>query len=144
MMLNEDINDSLQAYYKQLSLVYCLILRSLIKKTQVIFSYFHCVLISSQLYLHSTSCHKPSSINSIQKCAALRLRRICSMTKKYQNKAKEYSSYLVTRGHNPKTVKSTFNKIDKVLRSVARKKKNPSITTTSVIFSAESTWPKCQ
>ena len=27
------------------------------------------------------------------------------------SKAKEYSSYLVARGHNPKTAKSTFDKI---------------------------------
>ena len=55
----------------------------------------------------------------------------------YQNKAEEYSSYLVARGHNPKTVKSTFDKIGKISRSIARKKKNHSITTSSVIFSAE-------
>ena len=75
----------------------------------------------SHLYLHSTSCHKSSSINGIPKGGALRLRRICSTTQEYQNKAKEYSSYLVARGHNPKTVKSTFDKIEKVSRSVARK-----------------------
>ena len=40
----------------------------------------------------------------------------------YQNKAKEYSSYLIAKGHNPKTVKSTFDKTEKVARSVARKK----------------------
>ena len=46
-------------------------------------------------------------------------------------------SYLVARGHNPKTVKSTFDKIGKISRSIARKKKNHSITTSSVIFLAE-------
>ena len=40
----------------------------------------------------------------------------------YQNKAKEYSSYLIAKGHNPKTVKSTIDKTEKVARSVARKK----------------------
>ena len=72
----------------------------------------------SHSYLHSTSCHKSSSINGIQKGVALRLRRICSMTEEYQNKAKQYSSYLAARGHDLKTVKSTFNKIKKVLSSV--------------------------
>ena len=91
----------------------------------------------SHLYLHSTSCHKPSSINGIPKGVALRLRRICSTTQEYQNKAEEYSSYLVARGHNPKTVKSTFDKIEKVSRSITRKKKNRSITTFSVIFLAQ-------
>ena len=90
----------------------------------------------SHLYLHSTSCHKSSSINGIPKGIALRLRRICSTTQEYQSKAKEYSSYLVARDHNPKTVKSTFDKstFEKVSRSAARKKKNRSITTSSVIF----------
>ena len=91
----------------------------------------------SHFYLHSTSCHKPSSMNGIPKGVTLRLRKICSTTQEYQSKAKEYSSYLVARGHNPKTVKSTFDKIEKVSRSVARKKKNRSITTSSAIFSVE-------
>ena len=87
--------------------------------------------------LHSTSFHKSSSINGIPKDIALRLRRICPTMQEYQSKAKEYSSYLVARGYNPKTVKSTFDKIEKVSRSIARKKTNRSITTSSVIFSAE-------
>ena len=91
----------------------------------------------SHLYLHSTSCHKSSSMNGIPKGVTLRLRKICSTTQEYQSKGKEYSSYLVARGHNPKTVKSTFDKIEKVSRSVGRKKKNRSITTSSVIFSVE-------
>ena len=86
---------------------------------------------------HSASFHKSSSINGIPKDIALRLRRICPTTQEYQSKAKEYSSYLVARGYNPKTVKSTFDKIEKVSRSIARKKKNRSIATSSVIFSAE-------
>ena len=81
----------------------------------------------SHLYLHSTSCHKSSSINGIPKGVALCLRRICSTTQEYKNKAKEYSSHLVARGQNTQTVKSTFDKIEQVSRSVARKKKNRSI-----------------
>ena len=89
----------------------------------------------NHLYLHSTSCQKPSSISSILKGVALRLRRICSTTGEYQSKAKEYSSFLVPRGRNPKTVRLTFDEIEEVSCSVARKKKNCSVTTTSVIFS---------
>ena len=68
---------------------------------------------------------------------AFRLGRICSTAKEYQNKAKEYSSYLVAEGHNQKTVKSIFNEIEKVISSIARKKNNHSITTTSVVFWTE-------
>ena len=89
-------------------------------------------------YLHSTSCHKSSSINCTPKAVALRLRRICSGKQEYQNKTSKYSSYLVARGHNPKVVKSTLDKIEKVSRSVvSKKKKKRSITTTFVILSAE-------
>ena len=86
---------------------------------------------------HHVINHPPSSINGITKGVARRWRRIYITTQEYQNKAKEYSSYLVVRGNNPKTVKSTFDKIEKVSRSVTRKKKNRSITTTTVIFSGE-------
>ena len=82
----------------------------------------------SHLYLHSTSCHKSSSINGIQKGVVLRLGRICSTTKEYQNKAKEYSSYLVARGHNPKAVKSTFDKIEKSITFCCEKEKKCFIT----------------
>ena len=88
----------------------------------------------SHLYLQSTLCHKSSSINGTPKGVALRLRRICSTTQELQSKAKEYSASLVARGHNLKTVKS---KSEKVSRSVARKKKNRSITSSYVIFSTE-------
>ena len=93
--------------------------------------------IDSHLYLHSRSCHKPSSINRIEEGVALRLRRTCSTIKEYQNKAKAYSSYFAGRGHNPKTVKSTFDEIEKVSCSVARKKHSRSMATTSVTFSSE-------
>ena len=75
----------------------------------------------SHLYLHSTSCHKSSSISGIQKAVALRLRR--ATTEEYQNKAKEFSSYLVARGHNPKTVESTFDKIEKSITFFCEKEK---------------------
>ena len=86
------------------------------------------------MYLHSTSCHTSSSIIGIQKGVTLRLRRICSTTEKYENKAKEYQSYLFSRKHSPKTAKSRF---EKASRSVAKKKKNRTIKTTSVIFLTE-------
>ena len=75
----------------------------------------------SNLYLHSTSFHKSSSISGIQKAVALRLRR--ATTEEYQNKAKEFSSYLVARGHNPKTVESTFDKIEKSITFCCEKEK---------------------
>ena len=88
----------------------------------------------SHLYLHLTSCNKSSSIIGIQKGVTLCLTTIFSTTEKFQNKAKEYQSYLFSRKHSPKSAKSRF---EKASRSVAKKKKNRTIKTTSVIFSAE-------
>ena len=55
----------------------------------------------------------------------------------YQNKTKEYLSYLVARGYNPKSVKLSFDKTEKVSHFVGRKKKNRSMTIIFVIFQTE-------
>ena len=65
----------------------------------------------SHLYLHADSCHRKSSINGLQKGVVLRLRRICSTLKEYEEKAKIYMTYLVARGHDPIIVKKTFEGI---------------------------------
>ena len=93
----------------------------------------YCRPADNHLHFHSTSGYKSSSIIGV----ALRLRGICFTTEEYQNKGKQYLPYSVARGYNPKTVKSTLDKIEKVSRSVAKKKKNRSVTTTSVIFPVE-------
>ena len=38
----------------------------------------------------------------------MRLRRICSTIEEFDSKSKEYSAYLVARGHNPCTVQAAF------------------------------------
>ena len=62
----------------------------------------------SHLYLQADSCHLEASVKGIQKGVALRLRRICSSLEEYDLKAKEYSAYLVARGHNPFAVQTAF------------------------------------
>ena len=76
----------------------------------------------SHLYLHANSCHNLSSINGIPKGVALRLRRICSTDDDYQQKSGEYTSYLVNRGYDQKSVKQSFDKVNQKTRTVARKK----------------------
>ena len=60
------------------------------------------------------------------------MRRICSSLEEYDLKAKEYSAYLVARGHNPVDVQSAFENArgksipearEKVQRNVSNKKK---------------------
>ena len=77
----------------------------------------------SHIYLHSTSCHKRSSIIGIQKGVALRLKRICSTEEEYKLKSKEYSAYLMSRGHNAKSVSNIFDSLSNTSRNEARQKK---------------------
>ena len=91
----------------------------------------------SHLYLQADSCHQETSIKGIQKGVALRLRRICSSLEEFDLKAREYSAYLVARGHNPFAVQNAFNTArektipqarEKVRRSVTNSKKKIFIT----------------
>ena len=67
----------------------------------------------SNLYLHTDSCHEKSSIKGIQKGVALRLRRIWSSDNDYTAKSKEYTKYLVNRGHDLKSVQQCLNNVGK-------------------------------
>ena len=62
----------------------------------------------SHLYLQADSCHQKPSIKGIQKGVSLRLRRICSTLEEYDAKSKEYSAFLVARGHDPLSVTAAF------------------------------------
>ena len=91
----------------------------------------------SHLYLQGSSCHQKASINGIQKGVALRLRRICSSTEEYDVKSKEYSAYLIARGHNPNSVQQAFADVRTVSRADARKKKTKDSSNSSVIFATK-------
>ena len=76
----------------------------------------------SHLYLQSDSCHPKASIKGIQKGVALRLRRICTTVEEYDAKAKEYAAYLVARGHDPFSVRATFESTRNLSVADARRK----------------------
>ena len=88
----------------------------------------------SHLYLHADSCHKKTSIKGIQKGVALRLRRICSSYNNYTAKSKEYTKYLVNRGHDLKSLDQCFN-VGKTSRQEARKKVKPRNAENLIVFS---------
>ena len=90
----------------------------------------------SHLYLQAESCHQEASINGIQKGVALRLRRICSTLDEFDAKSKEYSAYLVARGHNPYMVQSAFQSVRALTVSQARTKAQRSVNK-KVIFSTK-------
>ena len=62
----------------------------------------------SHLYLQADSCHQKPSIKGIQKGVSLRLRRICSTLNEFDAKSKEYSAFLVARGHDSLSVTAAF------------------------------------
>jgi hypothetical protein len=90
----------------------------------------------SHLYLQAESCHQDASIKGIQKGVALRLRRICSTLDEFDAKSKEYSAYLVARGHNPYTVQSAFQSVRALTIPQARAKVHRSVSK-KVIFATK-------
>ena len=90
----------------------------------------------SHLYLQAESCHQEASIKGIQKGIALRLHRICSTLDEFDAKPKEYSAYLVARGHNPYMVQSAFQSVRALTVSQARTKVQRSVNK-KVIFSTK-------
>ena len=88
----------------------------------------------SHLYLQAESCHQEASIKGIQKGVALRLRRICSTIEEFDTKSKEYSAYLVARGHNPYSVQAAFDHVRKLSITQARAKVEKSGKSDKVIF----------
>ena len=55
----------------------------------------------SRIYLHANSCHKTSSIEGIQNGVVLRL-HISGSDNDHRVNTKEYTKYLVNRGHDLK------------------------------------------
>ena len=62
-------------------------------------------------------------INKVPQGRALRLRRICDTTEKYESRADEYKNYLLARDYKPSLVDEQFKKISKISREDARKSK---------------------
>ena len=63
------------------------------------------------------------SINKVPLETALRLRRICNTTEKYESNADEYKNYLLALDYKPSLVDEQFKKICQILREDARKSK---------------------
>ena len=89
----------------------------------------------SHLYLNADSCHKKSSVKGVQKGVALRLRRICSSGNDYTAKSKDYTKFLVNRGHDLKSVQQGFNNISTTSQQEARKKLKPRNAKDLIVFS---------
>ena len=91
----------------------------------------------SHLYLQAESCHQLSTICGIQKGVALRLRKICSTICEYDEKSKQYMAYLVARGHDPITVKRTFEEARERPRNDIRNPPSTNTKKTGIVFSTK-------
>ena len=92
----------------------------------------------SHIYLNGSSCHPKASKKGISKGVALRLRRICSTDDDYALQSKKYMAYLVSCGHNPDLVKSTFQEVGNIPRTEARRKRRGiNGSSKNIIFASE-------
>ena len=67
-------------------------------------------------YLLHTSCHPSHIKKSIPFSLALRIRRICSTTEKFQHRTNELLEFLCKRGHRRQYVQSQLNKAFQIPR----------------------------
>ena len=80
-------------------------------------------LTNSFTYVLPSTCYPMKNINKVPQGIALRLRRICDTTEKYESRADEYKNYLLARDYKPSLVDEQFKKISKISREDARKSK---------------------
>ena len=78
---------------------------------------------NSFTYVLPSTCYPMKNINKVPQGIALRLRRICDTTEKYESRADEYKNYLLARDYKPSLVDEQFKKISKISREDARKSK---------------------
>ena len=78
---------------------------------------------NSFTYVMPSTCYPMKNINKVPQGIALRLRRICDTTEKYESRDDEYKNYLLARDYKPSLVDEQFKKIGQILREDARKSK---------------------
>ena len=78
---------------------------------------------NSFTYVLPSTCYPMKNINKVPQGIALRLRRICDTTEKYESRADEYKNYLLARDYKPSLVDKQFKKISKISREDASKNK---------------------
>ena len=78
----------------------------------------------SHLYLHGLSNHSKNTKNGISIGVATRLRRLCSTDEEFDKQSVNYKGYLAARGHNPKVINESFNKVRDKPRTVVRQPSN--------------------
>ena len=78
---------------------------------------------NSFTYVMPSTCYPMKNINKVPQGIALRLRRICDTTEKYESRADEYKNYSLARDYKPSLLDGLFKKIGQISREDARKSK---------------------
>ena len=61
-------------------------------------------ILRSKCCKYCNTCYPMKNINKVPQGIALRLRRICDTTEKYESRADEYKNYLLARDYKPSLV----------------------------------------
>ena len=77
----------------------------------------------AHIYLNASSSHPRSQIRGIALGVPLRLRRICSQDRDFQEKSKLYKKFLIDFGHDSNHVCNAFKKVEFMAREQARESK---------------------
>ena len=78
---------------------------------------------NSFTYVMPSTCYPMKSINKVPQGIALRLRRICDTTEKFESRADKCKNYLLARDYKPSLVDEQFRKIGQISGEDARKSK---------------------
>ena len=68
-------------------------------------------------------CCSMKNINKVPQGKALRIRRICDTTEKYESRADEHKNYLLARNYKSSLVDEQFKKVSQISSEDARKSK---------------------
>ena len=78
---------------------------------------------NSFTYVMPSTCYPMRNINKVPQGIALRLRRICDTTEKYESRADKYKNYLLARDYKPSLIDEQLKNIGQISREDARKSK---------------------
>ena len=78
---------------------------------------------NSFTFVMPSTSYPMKNINNVPQGIALRLRRICDTTEKYESRADEYKNYILPHDYKPSLVDEQLKKIGQMTREDARKNK---------------------
>ena len=81
----------------------------------------------AHLYLNSNSCHTPHVIKNIPKGQFIRIKRICSDDKVFEQQSEKVKIFFMSRGYNEKHLQKMINEVKLMTRDTLLKDKEGSL-----------------